>query len=269
MERHDDNALIIYADGSCLQRPRRGGWAYRLVTTTAAGEELALDFPGTGYRGATNNQMELMACIEALKDVAGRRPSVPRDTYEKIVIYTDSMYVLDNVYQAEFVWPTTKWLTRENEPVLNADLWKDLVRLKQRAGRVEFRRVQGHKTNPHNKAVDKLAKESARSAYLDMTPAPMVARKRSPRKTEPRVVAMRGQQETIRILVVRDVPGQPYHAYKYEVVSEDSPDFQAVDDAFALDGEVELRRSHIYQVRFSPTGKGRWIEEVLAEVLRR
>jgi hypothetical protein len=54
------------------------------------------------------------------------------------------------------------------------------------------------------------------------SPASVDTRKRGPRKTEPRVAAMRGQRETIRILVVRDVPGKPYHAYKCEVVSEDS-----------------------------------------------
>lgn len=239
-----------------------------MVWTGEDGEELTDDFKGPGYANATNNEMELMACVEALKAVAGRRSPVPSTAYAKIVIYTDSMYVLDGVYQAEVIWPTRDWLTRENEPVLNPDLWKDLVRLKQRAGRVEFRRVAGHKTNPHNKIVDKLAKESAQLVLREMPSPRTVARKTSSRKTEPRGVAMRGQTETIRVLVVRDIPGQRHHAYKYEVVSEDSPDFQAVDDAFALDGEVELRRAHVYEVRFSASGTGRWIEQVISEVDR-
>jgi ribonuclease HI len=268
LERHDDNALIIYTDGSCLQRPRRGGFAYRLVTVDDAGRELTFDFSPPGHENATNNEMELMACIEALTHVLSPRAPVDRNSYEKIVIYTDSTYVLDGIYQAEFVWPTRNWMTREGEPVLSPDLWKDLVRRKQQAGRVEFRPVQAHKTNPHNKAVDKLAKESARLAGRSRLSARAVRRKTSPRKTEPRSVQMRGQVETIRILALKNLRGVPHHAYKYEVVCEESEDYQAVDDAYARDGQVEMRPGHVYHVRFSEPGSGRWMDEVLGEVDR-
>ena len=57
MERHDDNALIVYTDGSCKQRPRRGGYAFSLVI--AAGEEDEIyDYNPPGVLGATNNEME-------------------------------------------------------------------------------------------------------------------------------------------------------------------------------------------------------------------
>ena len=165
MERHDENALIIYADGSMLSKPRRGGYAYRLLHVDQEGNESdPIDSYEPGYLNATGNQMELMAFVEALKLVTGRRSPWTRSSYDKIVIYTDSTYVQDHIYQAEHVWPTQSWLTRENEPVQNPDLWKDLVRLKKKAGRVEFRWVRGHGTNTHNKAVHRLAKESARRA---------------------------------------------------------------------------------------------------------
>jgi YD repeat-containing protein len=67
VEYHDDNALVIYTDGSSLQRPRRGGYAYRLVTVDETGEEMTYDYHEPGYLQATNNEMELVACIEALK----------------------------------------------------------------------------------------------------------------------------------------------------------------------------------------------------------
>ena len=274
MEPHDDNALIIYTDGSCLAKPRRGGYAYRLVTIDQNGDEAVVDFGSPGSLGATNNQMELIACIEALKHVSSRHSPIPRSSYEKVVLYTDSMYVLDGIYPAEAVWPINGWLTQEGEPVHNRDLWSDLVREKQRFRRVEFRRVEGHRTNPHNKAVDKLAKGAARLVRAggpvpkrQMPAPPIVRRRTSSRKTEPRSVAMRGQTETIRIVTARNIPGQQYHAYKYEVSRGDSPDFEAVDDAFALNGQVALRPGHTYEVLFARRGEGRWIREVIGEIV--
>lgn len=269
MERHDDNALIIYTDGSCKPKPRRGGYAYVLLGEDESGEEQLHEYSSPGSLGATNNEMELTAAIEALRLATSRRCPVP-EGYSKIVIYSDSMIVVEGISWAESLWPRSDWLTQENEPVLNADLWQELVRLRRRAGRVDFRHVKGHKTNPYNKLVDRLAKEAA-DLVLPQQPGhspKMVTRKRSPRQTEPGVVPMRGQTETIRIILVRPIRGQPHHAYKYEVVKEESPDFRSVDDAFALNDRVAMRRAHIYEVRFAEGERGRWIEEVVREIER-
>lgn len=266
MERHDDNALIIYTDGSCLNTPRRGGCAYRFVWADATGNECIEDVSGPGLLGATISYMELLACIEALKEITAGKGPVPRWEYEKVVIYSDSQYVVDNLDNAKWSWPRNAWMTREGEPVHHVDLWKELVRLIRRIGRVEVRKVKAHKLNPHNKAVDRLAKASARAASRPMPGAPMVARRTSPRRTQPRSVPIDGQVETIRVLVVRDMPKQRYHQYKYEVVDEESASHHAVDDAYAEDGVVELRRNHTYEVRFSAGTRGRWIEEVIGEV---
>lgn len=239
-----------------------------MVTVDSAGAELTYDYSGPGFLGATNNEMELLACVEALKHLAGRRPPVSRDAYDKVVVYTDSMYVYDGVPRAASVWPRTGWMTSEGEPVISPDLWKDLTRLRQQLGRVEFRKVTAHKTNPHNKAVDKLAKQSARQANRQMISPPIARRKTSPRRTEARGIQMRGQTETIRIVARRNIRGRPHHLYKYEVVSEVSADFEAVDDAFARDGDIEMRPLHVYEVRLAEPGKGRWIEEVLRELDR-
>jgi ribonuclease HI len=266
VERHDENALIIYTDGSCLQRPRRGGYAFRFVTVDDDGHEVVEDFNPPGFVSATNNEMELMACVEALRLLGGRHSPIPRRSYEKIVVYTDSRYVHENVYQAECVWPVNDWLTREQEPVLHPELWRDLIRHKQGIGRVEFRKVKAHKTNPHNKAVDKLAKESARLATQRLLSPPIVRRKTSPQRTEARSVVMRGQTETIRVVTARDIRRTPNHVYKYEVVAPDSPDFLSVDEAFAHDGEINMRPQHTYEVRFAEGGRGRWVEEVIREI---
>jgi RNase H len=71
VEIHDDNALVIYTDGSCLPRPRRGGFAYLLVSVDQAGAEVTFPYNPPGRLGATNNEMELTAVVEALRAVTG------------------------------------------------------------------------------------------------------------------------------------------------------------------------------------------------------
>lgn len=210
--------------------------------------------------------MELIACVEALKLLSGRHSPVPRSAYSKIVVFTDSAYVHDHVYQAESVWPQNNWMTSAGEPVRNPDLWKELIRCKQKLGRVDFRKVKGHSKNPHNKVVDKLAKASAAAASQTMMSPGIVRRKTTSGKTEAGSVKMRGQVETIRIIAAKNLRGQPHHTYKYEVVDPNSQDYHLIDDAFARDDTVNLRGAHTYEVRFAEPGRGRWIVEVIREI---
>jgi hypothetical protein len=41
---------------------------------------------------------------------------------------------------------------------------------------------------------------------------------------------------------------------------------EELDEAFAENGKVTMRGAHIYEVRFSESGKGRWVEEVVREI---
>jgi len=117
----EENTLNIYTDGSSFQHPRRGGMGILYIYIDSLGNEIRKEFPVTGYNGATNNQMELNACILALKNI----PDFGDDhKYKSIFIYTDSKYVVDNVNNALFVWPKTKWLKRGGAPVLNANYGK-------------------------------------------------------------------------------------------------------------------------------------------------
>jgi ribonuclease HI len=268
MEIHDDNALVIYTDGSCKNKPRRGGYAFILVSTDDAGEEVTYEYKPPGILGATNNEMELKACIEALRLATSKQCPVPAGRYEKIVVFTDSKYLIDGIQLAEGTWPHNGWLTRESEPVQSPDLWKELLQMKRRARRIEFKKVKAHKSNPYNKRVDRLAKESADLADRTRRAPGVARRKISARETEPRMVPMKGQTETIRIVSVRPISAR-HHSYRYEVIDDKSESFGLLDEAFALNKTVAMRGAHIYVVRFSESGKGRWVEEVVKEVERR
>jgi ribonuclease HI len=249
-----DGSVTVFTDGSSLPAPRRGGIAVRFVYTDALGHETAWDMSELGFPGATNNQMELLAVITALREIQSRRfPAAILDASSRIDIYTDSQYVANNIGSAMFGWPRDRWMTRDGRPVENADLWKDLVRelLKVRKiKRTEILWAKGHsRDNPHNAAVDKLAKESARRPIRAPLAHVGVRRKKTTNKVEVGSVEMRGQRLMIRIITAQYLPTQRVHKLRYEVMSRGSPFYRRVDFAYTTDPRI--REGHTYRVRMN------------------
>ena len=123
--------VIIYTDGSCLGNPGRGGWAaiLCLVGSTARRELVG------GARLTTNNRMELGGVIAAL--------SALREACE-VDLYTDSKYVCDAVEKGWLAgWQKRNWIKSDKKPVLNVDLWKQLLPL-LRTHKVTFHWLRGH-----------------------------------------------------------------------------------------------------------------------------
>jgi len=203
-----------------------------------------LDFCPEGYIGATNNQMELKACCEALEEVH-KLNGLQR--VSRIIIYTDSSYVVNNFYAAKYIWSKNKWKTKTGAPVLNTDRWKELIKevLKVRK-RVEIEKVKGHSKNKHNKAVDKLAKKSAKKATRSLPGFVDVRRKLSNKSVEPGSVEMLGQRLSIRI-ITSEYLTSPHKIwrYKYEVVSKKSRFYKNVDWIYY---HGALKKRYIYLV---------------------
>jgi ribonuclease HI len=122
MEDRDERDLNIYADGSSYSGPRRCGLGILYVTVDESGEEIADDYPLPRYLGATNQQMELRAAIDALLALVTRRAPVSAAPWRQIVIWTDTMYLVDGFKSARFTRPATGWMTRDGNPVANAQL---------------------------------------------------------------------------------------------------------------------------------------------------
>jgi ribonuclease HI len=187
MEYPDEDALNIYTDGSMLAGPRRGGAGLLFIVHDDEGNEQREERVLPGFVGATQNQMELEAVIEGLKAATGRHPPYDRSRYRKIVIKTDATYVAENYGAARSVWSRNGWTTREGKPVDNARQWKELVRLTVVAHNqgkpVNIVRVPGKKS-PRTKAVDKLAKRSAKAASARQLNPGEVRRKRSAQPVE-------------------------------------------------------------------------------------
>ena len=137
--------ITIYTDGSCLTNPGNGGWAAIISdgkeTKKISGSE----------KNTTNNRMELLAPINALKEV---NPDI------EIKIYTDSQYVKNGITEWINTWLANNWKTSKKEDVKNKDLWIELYNLNKSLN-VQWNWVKAHDGNPMNEEVDLLAKKAA------------------------------------------------------------------------------------------------------------
>jgi len=137
--------IEIYTDGSCLTNPGNGGWAAIInkkgEITKISGNE----------KNTTNNRMELLAPINALKNM---------NADSQIKIYTDSQYVKLGITEWINKWVINNWQTSKKEDVKNKDLWIKLYDLNKSLS-VEWHWVKAHAGNPMNEEVDILAKKAA------------------------------------------------------------------------------------------------------------
>ena len=259
-----ENALNIFTDGSSLRSPRRGGIGVVFVTIGQDGEEHVQEVQFTGYAGATNNQMELQACIAALEG-AIRLHLV--EAVQKIIVTTDSLYVSENIRRAMFQWPKSRWQNSSGRPVLNADLWKRLVAtIRKTSRRVDFRWVKGHSKNVHNKAAERLARQSARVPFHKPLSLVHVRRKVSPQSVDLGSVRMEGQRLTIRVITTEHLGVQHVWKCKYEVLSNSS-DYRACVDVIFSD--TLLKAGHTYYVQVNSDTRNPRILKVFREITKK
>ena len=132
----------IYTDGACRGNPGRGGWGAILVYD---GHEKELS---GGEPHTTNNRMELMAAIAALRAL-----KVPCD----VTLTSDSRYLVDGIEKGWAVgWRARGWKKADKSPALNPDLWGELLDLLDKH-EVTFVWIKGHDGHPENERCDKLA----------------------------------------------------------------------------------------------------------------
>ena len=152
------NPVDIYTDGACKGNPGPGGWG-ALLKSGATERELF-----GGELLTTNNRMELMAVIQALR--ALKRPCA-------VTLNVDSQYVLKGMTEWLPGWKAKGWRTAAKQPVKNVELWQALDELVNRAGHsIQWRWVRGHNGDPGNERADALANRGVEVA-LGRLPAPM------------------------------------------------------------------------------------------------
>ncbi|MDR5890272.1 ribonuclease HI [Halomonas halophila] len=136
--------VTIYTDGACRGNPGPGGWGALLCSGPH-------EKPLKGAeQKTTNNRMELMAAIMALKALT--RPC-------RVELWTDSEYLRRGITEWIHGWIKRGWKTASKQPVKNAELWRALHEEAQRH-RVEWHWVKGHSGHPGNERADSLANEA-------------------------------------------------------------------------------------------------------------
>ncbi len=250
-----------------LSNPRRGGWGYRFVFEKPNGEQETDDRQGEGHANATINQMEVKAVSEALKEIQGKGVKFDVDGLSKVVVFSDSLYVVNNWRNAMFAWPPD-WHGKDGQPIENAPEWKDFnsqyKRLRARGVRIEIKHARGHNSlNPHNKAADRLARAAAESATTAQLRPTSPGRKLVARKVEQGSVPAQGQTMLIRVISHRFNPVTRTDSVTYEVVDRESPYYGLADRAVTTD---LLSRWATYRVRMNSVASNPRIVEVLARI---
>ena len=134
--------IEIFTDGACSGNPGPGGWG-AILRKGATEKELF-----GGELLTTNNRMEMMAVIEALRALKG--PVQAR-------VHTDSQYVQKGISEWIHGWKRRGWKTSSKEPVKNEDLWRELDRLAAQH-KIEWIWVKGHAGHVENERADVLAR---------------------------------------------------------------------------------------------------------------
>lgn len=142
------NSVEIWTDGACKGNPGWGGWGALL----RQGRHEKTMYGGQA--DTTNNRMELMGVIEALK--ALKRPC-------HVIVHTDSQYVQKGMTQWLANWKLRGWRTADKKPVKNDDLWRELDELVGRH-QVTWKWVRGHDGDPGNEMADQLANRGVEQA---------------------------------------------------------------------------------------------------------
>jgi ribonuclease HI len=134
--------IEIFTDGACSGNPGPGGWG-AILRKGATEKEL---FGGEAL--TTNNRMEMMAVIEALRALKG--PVEAR-------VHTDSQYVQKGITEWIHGWKRRGWKTAGKEAVKNEDLWREMDRLAAQH-KIEWIWVKGHAGHVENERADVLAR---------------------------------------------------------------------------------------------------------------
>ena len=135
----------LYTDGACSGNPGAGGYGailiYRGIEKEISGGE-----PST-----TNHRMEIFAVIAGLRCL--------KESCD-VTIYSDSAYTV-NAFNKGWIqgWKTNGWKKADGNPVLNADLWLELLSLME-PHEIRFVKVKGHADNEYNNRCDALARSA-------------------------------------------------------------------------------------------------------------
>ena len=149
--------IIAAADGSALGNPGPAGWGWCIDSDRwACG----------GWKRGTNNQGELVAVLDLLRQTRGLD--------EPLEILCDSQYVINSVTKWIYGWKRKGWKKADGKPVLNVEIMRaldaELAAAKSAGREVTFRWVKGHAGHELNEKADRLANGAAQNFAKGSSP---------------------------------------------------------------------------------------------------
>ncbi len=158
------DSLLIFTDGACSGNPGAGGWAAIIATPEGQVRELGGFVPAT-----TNNRMEMMAAIEALRAL--------KKDLRPVTFFTDSTYVIRGITQWIWAWKRKDWKNAEGGEVSNKDLWEILAKIvaaRGKEGTIDWLYSRGHVGTPGNERCDEIAVSFSKSKWVDLYDGPLL-----------------------------------------------------------------------------------------------
>lgn len=146
-----ENTIIIHTDGGASPNPGKGGYGIVLQKGKHRKELSA------GFALTTNNRMEMLAVIEALRALKSA---------SSVILYSDSRYVVDSISKGwVYGWLKRGWKKSDGQAPENVDLWKLLLPLLKKHN-VDLQWVKGHGGNKENERCDFLANQARKHKNL-------------------------------------------------------------------------------------------------------
>ncbi len=162
-EKCDPSKIVIFSDGACSGNPGPGGWGAIVLLPSGFVTEL-----GGAEAATTNNRMEMMATVQALRAV--------QQVLTTVDFYTDSTYIIRGITQWIHGWRRRGWKTAEGNEVSNKDLWEklaELVAARGTAGQIEWKYARGHVGTPGNERCDVIAVAFSKHQSISLYRGPL------------------------------------------------------------------------------------------------
>lgn len=158
-----NESLLLFADGSSLGNPGASGWGAIVVI----GKHAVREFGG-GKKRSTNNEMELTALYEGLRELEHESGDLD--------IYTDSSYAVSGVTKWVHGWEKNGWVTKARTDVANRELWERIITLareREKFGAVRWHHVPGHSGVVGNERCDEIATAYAAGEDIELYDGPL------------------------------------------------------------------------------------------------
>tara|TARA_A100001015_G_scaffold291615_1_gene366008 strand:- start:721 stop:1203 length:483 start_codon:yes stop_codon:yes gene_type:complete len=133
--------LTVFTDGSCKgpNENKRGGYGCYFPKYEKYNISKKLK-----SKKISNQVAELKACIKGIDKI------LSKFKFYKIIIYTDSMYVINSITVWADKWKKNKWCKNTGDKILNKKYIKKLYYYYQNIN-IEFIHIKAHKKEPENK----------------------------------------------------------------------------------------------------------------------